>query len=86
MVKIVFVVLSNAINCQDNSTIIFYIFQPSPACSNPEVASSTAESLEQQRIWLWQQFATHVTPSVQRVVEFAKRVPGTSRIVMKIIH
>ncbi|XP_069686502.1 ecdysone-induced protein 78C isoform X1 [Periplaneta americana] len=42
----------------------------------PEVASSTAESLEQQRVWLWQQFATHVTPSVQRVVEFAKRVPG----------
>nr|CAD7575607.1 unnamed protein product [Timema californicum] len=43
---------------------------------DPEVASSTAESLEQQRVWLWQQFATHVTPSVQRVVEFAKRVPG----------
>ncbi|XP_014261640.1 ecdysone-induced protein 78C isoform X2 [Cimex lectularius] len=49
---------------------------PSPICSGPEVASSTAESLEQQRIWLWQQFATHITPSVQRVVEFAKRVPG----------
>uniref|UniRef100_T1HYE4 NR LBD domain-containing protein n=1 Tax=Rhodnius prolixus TaxID=13249 RepID=T1HYE4_RHOPR len=49
---------------------------PSPVCAGPEVASSTAESLEQQRIWLWQQFATHVTPSVQRVVEFAKRVPG----------
>ncbi|PNF41215.1 hypothetical protein B7P43_G01472 [Cryptotermes secundus] len=42
----------------------------------PEVASSTAESLEQQRVWLWQQFASRVTPSVQRVVEFAKRVPG----------
>ncbi|XP_068082052.1 ecdysone-induced protein 78C [Anabrus simplex] len=42
----------------------------------PEVASSTAESLEQQRVWLWQQFASHITPSVQRVVEFAKRVPG----------
>ncbi|XP_049961830.1 ecdysone-induced protein 78C-like [Schistocerca serialis cubense] len=41
-----------------------------------EVASSTAESLEQHRVWLWQQFAQHVTPSVQRVVEFAKRVPG----------
>ncbi|BES98694.1 HOLI [Nesidiocoris tenuis] len=49
---------------------------PSPVCSGPEVASSTAESLEQQRIWLWQQFASHITPSVQRVVEFAKRVPG----------
>jgi len=40
------------------------------------VASSTADSLEQQRVWLWQQLAAHVTPTVQRVVEFAKRVPG----------
>ncbi|GLG93038.1 hypothetical protein R5R35_004385 [Gryllus longicercus] len=43
---------------------------------SPEAASSTAESLEQQKAWLWMQFAAHVTPSVQRVVEFAKRVPG----------
>ncbi|ENN70988.1 hypothetical protein YQE_12388, partial [Dendroctonus ponderosae] len=40
------------------------------------VASSTAESLENDRGWLWQQFATCMTPSVQRVVEFAKRIPG----------
>ncbi|XP_060521024.1 ecdysone-induced protein 78C [Cylas formicarius] len=40
------------------------------------VASSTAESLENDRCWFWQQFATCMTPSVQRVVEFAKRVPG----------
>lgn len=45
-------------------------------CSNPEVASSTVENEEMRRIWLWQQFAVHVTPTVQRVVEFAKRVPG----------
>lgn len=38
--------------------------------------STTADSLEQERCWLWQQFAARVTPSVQRVVEFAKRVPG----------
>lgn len=43
---------------------------------DPEAASSTAETVESQRIWLWQQFATRVTPSVQRVVEFAKRMPG----------
>jgi len=41
-----------------------------------EVASSTAESNENERCWLWQQFAANMTPSVQRVVEFAKRVPG----------
>jgi nuclear receptor subfamily 1 group D protein 3 len=59
----------------------FLMFQPIAAGGSspegPEVASSTAESLEQQRVWLWQQFASRVTPSVQRVVEFAKRVPGT---------
>ncbi|KAL1517706.1 hypothetical protein ABEB36_001438 [Hypothenemus hampei] len=40
------------------------------------VASSTAESLDNDRGWLWQQFSTCMTPSVQRVVEFAKRIPG----------
>lgn len=47
--------------------------------SSPEdndVATSTAESLELEKCWLWQQFAASITPSVQRVVEFAKRVPG----------
>ncbi|XKL65225.1 hypothetical protein PGB90_008645 [Kerria lacca] len=53
------------------------IASPPPiACSSPEVASSTVENAEMRRIWLWQQFAAHVTPTVQRVVEFAKRVPG----------
>ncbi|KOC61937.1 Ecdysone-induced protein 78C, partial [Habropoda laboriosa] len=49
---------------------------PPASPEDPEAASSTAETVESQRIWLWQQFATRVTPSVQRVVEFAKRVPG----------
>ncbi|XP_050429016.1 ecdysone-induced protein 78C isoform X1 [Adelges cooleyi] len=49
---------------------------PAQGCSSPEVASSTADSEEQQKIWLWQQLAAHITPTVQRVVEFAKRVPG----------
>ncbi|XP_066256063.1 ecdysone-induced protein 78C isoform X3 [Euwallacea similis] len=44
------------------------------------VASSTAESLENDRGWLWQQFAACMTPSVQRVVEFAKRIPGFSSL------
>ncbi|KAJ8937886.1 hypothetical protein NQ318_021709 [Aromia moschata] len=48
---------------------------PSEA-EGPEVASSTADSREAERCWLWQQFAANITPSVQRVVEFAKRVPG----------
>lgn len=53
----------------------FTHFQPTSP-EDPEAASSTAETVETQRIWLWQQFAARVTPSVQRVVEFAKRVPG----------
>ncbi|XP_057655843.1 ecdysone-induced protein 78C isoform X1 [Diorhabda carinulata] len=52
------------------------ILPPASPESDTEVASSTAESLEMERCWLWQQFASNITPSVQRVVEFAKRVPG----------
>lgn len=37
---------------------------------------SSPDSPEQSKMGLWQQFAALVTPSVQRVVEFAKRVPG----------
>jgi len=46
--------------------------------SLPQIASTVAESLEFQKIWLWQQFSARVTPGVQRIVEFAKRVPVTS--------
>lgn len=34
------------------------------------------ESMDFQKAWLWQQYAIRVTPDVQRVVEFAKRVPA----------
>lgn len=39
-------------------------------------ATTTVDSLEQQKIVMWQNFAVLVTPSIQRVVEFAKRIPG----------
>ncbi|CRL02945.1 CLUMA_CG015899, isoform A [Clunio marinus] len=39
-------------------------------------ATSDVDSMEHQRIFLWQQYALRMTPLVQRVVEFAKRVPG----------
>lgn len=39
-------------------------------------SSVTADSLEHQKIVMWQQFAVLITPSIQRVVEFAKRIPG----------
>lgn len=45
-----------------------------------DAASSTAEALEQERCWLWQQYAISVTPSVQRAVEFIKRLPGFSEL------
>ncbi|KFM82365.1 Ecdysone-induced protein 78C, partial [Stegodyphus mimosarum] len=33
-------------------------------------------SLELQKIIMWQQFAALLTPSIQQIVEFAKRIPG----------
>jgi len=49
-------------------------FQSSPVDGSP--SSVTADSLEHQKIVMWQHFAALVTPSIQRVVEFAKRIPG----------
>uniref|UniRef100_A0A0A1XE20 Ecdysone-induced protein 78C n=2 Tax=Zeugodacus cucurbitae TaxID=28588 RepID=A0A0A1XE20_ZEUCU len=40
------------------------------------IATSVSETMEFQKIWLWQLYAGRVTPGVQRIVEFAKRVPG----------
>ncbi|XP_037940654.1 ecdysone-induced protein 78C [Teleopsis dalmanni] len=40
------------------------------------IVNTLSETLEFQKIWLWQQFAARITPGVQRIVEFAKRVPG----------
>lgn len=36
----------------------------------------TADSVDNHKIIMWQQFAALITPSIQRVVEFAKRIPG----------
>lgn len=44
--------------------------------SDGDSVQSSADSMEQQKIVTWQNFAMFVTPSIQRVVEFAKRVPG----------
>ncbi|XP_046360675.1 ecdysone-induced protein 78C-like [Haliotis cracherodii] len=40
----------------------------------------TAEELEAQRLLMWQHLSTLITPSIQSVVEFAKRVPGFSEL------
>ena len=42
--------------------------------ANDPTGSSVAD--EARRIATWSALATHMTPSIQRVVEFAKRVPG----------
>lgn len=39
-------------------------------------SSITADSLEQQKIVMWQHFAFLITPSISTVVEFAKKIPG----------
>ncbi|GIY38337.1 ecdysone-induced protein 78C [Caerostris darwini] len=35
-----------------------------------------ADSMEMHRITTWQYLATYLTPCIQRLVEFAKRIPG----------
>lgn len=51
-----------------DTLLILYFFE--------QVATSVTEALEEQKIWLWQQYSQHMTPDVQKIVEFAKRVPG----------
>lgn len=46
---------------------------PAPEDGAP---TSTAEVRERQRCWLWQHTAARITPCIQRLVEFAKRLPG----------
>ncbi|XP_031631585.1 ecdysone-induced protein 78C isoform X2 [Contarinia nasturtii] len=41
-----------------------------------ELTATVTDALKRKKILLWQHFASHITPGVQRVVEFAKRVPG----------
>ncbi|XP_015784374.1 ecdysone-induced protein 78C isoform X3 [Tetranychus urticae] len=54
------------------------IFLEPEYSSSPDYSPSsiTADSLEQQKINMWQRFADFITPSISRVVEFAKRIPG----------
>jgi hypothetical protein len=33
-------------------------------------------SVEIQKLLMWQNLAVHLTPVIQKVVEFAKRIPG----------
>lgn len=47
--------------------------------SSPDVCS-VSESLESQKIELWEHLALLITPSIQRVVEFAKRIPGFTEL------
>ncbi|XP_051170058.1 ecdysone-induced protein 78C isoform X2 [Leptopilina boulardi] len=54
------------------------IIIPPSSPKDPEVASSMAETVESQRIWLCQQFANKVKLSIEKIVEFAKQVPGFS--------
>jgi len=44
--------------------------------ASPGSSSMATEALEANKIAIWQQFAVLTTPSIQKVVEFAKRIPG----------
>ncbi|GAB6032992.1 hypothetical protein CHUAL_012184 [Chamberlinius hualienensis] len=45
-----------------------------------EMTQDTMDSIEEQKIIMWQNFAMYVTLSIQRVVEFAKRAPGFTNL------
>lgn len=45
---------------------------------------STGSGTDDRRIATWSALATHMTPSIQRVVEFAKRVPGNRLITARL--
>ena len=47
-------------------------------CSSSPDVGSVSESMEAQKVELWEQLALLITPCIQRVVEFAKRIPGFS--------
>ncbi|XP_045463025.1 ecdysone-induced protein 78C isoform X2 [Harmonia axyridis] len=51
-----------------------------PPTEENGAASSTAETREKQKCFLWQHTATRITPCIQRLVEFAKRVPGFTEL------
>ncbi|XP_074600305.1 ecdysone-induced protein 78C [Brevipalpus obovatus] len=55
---------------------IFSLDEYNSSSSDCSPSSITADSLEQQKIVMWQHFAVFITPSISRVVEFAKRIPG----------
>lgn len=58
--------------------LFFFFFYAFQSLNDFQANSSdtTPDSLEQQKIVMWQHFAASLTPSIQRVVEFAKKVPG----------
>jgi hypothetical protein len=62
-----------------NFEFCLLFLKPGKGCTSPDIAPTTADTEKKQKIWLWQQLAARITPTVQRVVEFAKRVPGTEK-------
>ena len=44
------------------------------------------EELEAQRMLMWHCFSQFITPSIQCVVEFAKRVPGKLNILLNNLY
>lgn len=70
--------LSNNTGCNnpanaDNNTSISY---SNNIVGRHNLERIATDSVEEQKILLWQQFAILITPSIQQVVEFAKQVPG----------
>ncbi|ALC44188.1 Eip78C [Drosophila busckii] len=73
---IVCVSQAHRLNCSYTEELTRELMRRPVTVPHNGIVTTVAESLEFQKIWLWQQFSARVTPGVQRIVEFAKRVPG----------
>ncbi|XP_030372310.1 ecdysone-induced protein 78C [Scaptodrosophila lebanonensis] len=67
---------AHRLNCSYTEELTRELMRRPVSVPQNGIATTVAENLEFQKIWLWQQFSARVTPGVQRIVEFAKRVPG----------
>ena len=57
--------------------VFLYVLQMTKIEIPDAMVQFSDEELEAQRMLMWQCFSQFITPSIQCVVEFAKRVPGT---------
>lgn len=62
--------------CRDFHTCQCFQLPAVPVVLSIDNEDSPLNSVELQKLLMWQNLAVHLTPVIQKVVEFAKRIPG----------